>query len=556
MQTFLIALGAGILSVILAVAAIRLWDRRRGGSVAVARRLDLLEPAVQPMVFLFRDRMLIDATPPARALLDSVTGTGGEWARLDGWIAGRFPDAAGALDRLADNPRQDLRGPDGHGNATLRLAAEDLGSGLMRLTLTDPSAEHAGITVDSLVLQAMEEELDLLRLSMDQTPMLVWRQDADDRITWANAAYLQRAEAGADGQIAWPLPRLLDVPRTQPGGIAAPRRARLDSGGSVLWYDCHSHRAGDQTMMFALPADAAVRAERSLREFVQTLTKTFADLPTGLAIFDRERKLQLFNPALIDLTGLPTGFLTARPTLFDFLDQLREARMVPEPKDYRSWRQQMNNLESAAATGRHVETWSLPGGQTYRVTGRPHPDGAVAFLFEDITSEITLNRKYRAELSLGAMVLDGIDDGLIVFGSNGAVKTTNKAYVDIWGQRSSRADQALALWQDEADQAGPGLGALCDRVRGMTDARDEGALIGPGGRLLGWTATRLSGGRLMIRFRQSVVAAPLGEDGAAAAGVDDAGAGAATAVTSGAGAGAAAAQPPEPATVRAAAIAG
>ena len=71
-------------------------------------------------------------------------------------------------------------------------------------------------------------------------------------------------------------------------------------------------------MMFALPADAAVRAERSLREFVQTLTKTFADLPIGLAIFDQSRKLQLFNPSLIDLTRLPTGFLTARPTLFDY----------------------------------------------------------------------------------------------------------------------------------------------------------------------------------------------------------------------------------------------
>ena len=109
-----------------------------------------------------------------------------------------------------------------------------------------------------------------------------------------------------------------------------------------------------------LPADAAVRAERSLREFVQTLTKTFADLPIALAIFDRQRQLQLFNPALIDLTNLPTGFLTARPTLFDLLDKLRELRMVPEPKDFRSWRQQMSNLESAAATGHHVEEWSLP----------------------------------------------------------------------------------------------------------------------------------------------------------------------------------------------------
>ena len=100
---------------------------------------------------------------------------------------------------------------------------------------------------------------------------------------------------------------------------------QVEHDGQSRWYDCHVHEVAGQTVAIALPADAAVRAERALREFVQTLTKTFADLPIGLAIFDRDRNLQLFNPALIDLTGLATGFLTARPTLYAFLDRLREA---------------------------------------------------------------------------------------------------------------------------------------------------------------------------------------------------------------------------------------
>ena len=62
--------------------------------------------------------------------------------------------------------------------------------------------------------------------------------------------------------------------------------------------------------------------------------------------------------------------------------------MMPEPKDYRSWRQQMSDLEAAAQNGTYEETWALPTGQTYRVTGRPHPDGAVALLFEDISAEV------------------------------------------------------------------------------------------------------------------------------------------------------------------------
>ncbi|MBM3603995.1 MAG: PAS domain-containing protein [Alphaproteobacteria bacterium] len=445
--------------------------------------------------------MVADATPPARALLDRVGGAESDWLRLMHWVGPRFPEAPDRLAQLHRLGRIELVGQQGHGTAVLRLVAEDLGDRLMRITISDPGAEHAGIVVDAMSLQAMEEELHLLRGALDQTPMLVWRLDGQDRVTWANSAYLRRAEARTEGDIGWPLPRLLDAPRPGSGAGTTTRRAALEDNGIVSWYDCHSHRMGNEAMMFALPADAAVRAERSLRDFVQTLTKTFADLPIGLAIFDQQRNLQLFNPALIDLTNLPTGFLTARPTLFDFLDQLREQRMVPEPKDYRSWRQHMANLESAAATGHHVETWSLPGGQTYRVTGRPHPDGAVAFLFENITSEMSLTRKFRAELLLGAHVLDGLDDGLAVFGGTGALVLINQAYRGLWGAAPASLSDAIAEWE-AMTATGPGFEALRDALL-MQDSTTatSGAMAGPQGQLLGWTVTPLTGGRKMLRFR-------------------------------------------------------
>ncbi|MGZ3215024.1 PAS-domain containing protein [Paracoccus sp. T5] len=490
----------GILSVLLAVGVIRLWDGWRSGR-GRPPSANALEGRIQPTVFLFRQERVVDATPPARALLDRIGGSGDDWPRLMKWVGPRFPDALDRLSQLARIGRVEVTGEQGHGSAALRLVAEDLGEQLWRLTITDPAAEHSGIIVDSMSLQAMEEELHLLRGALDQTPMLVWRLDAEEQVTWANAAYLRRAEARSEGALGWPLPRLLDAPKPVPGAAAQTRRAALEDHGIVSWYDCHSHGIGDEVMMFALPADAAVRAERSLREFVQTLTKTFADLPIGLAIFDQHRNLQLFNPALIDLTGLPTGFLTARPTLFDFLDQLREQRMVPEPKDYRSWRHHMASLENAAATGHHVETWSLPGGQTYRVTGRPHPDGAVAFLFENITSEMSLTRKFRAELLLGAHVLDGLEDALAVFASTGQLVLSNNAYRLLWGTPAGTMAEIIAGWEG-ATAVGPGFAALREALLDAEAGEPaSGAMAGPQGQLLGWTVTSLSGGRKMLRFR-------------------------------------------------------
>ena len=81
-----------------------------------------------------------------------------------------------------------------------------------------------------------------------------------------------------------------------------------------------------------------IRAEDTLRSFIQTLTKSFAVLPTGLAIFDREGQLALFNPALIDMTGLDAAFLSRRPRMTDFFDALRDLQKLPEPRDYKAWR--------------------------------------------------------------------------------------------------------------------------------------------------------------------------------------------------------------------------
>ena len=129
-------------------------------------------------------------------------------------------------------------------------------------------------------------------------------------------------------------------------------------GRPTQWFDLICQQEGDLQLIFAIPADVAVHAETALRDFLQTLTKTFAQLPIGLAIFDRQRQLQLFNPALLDLTGLPADFLSLRPSFLAVLDALRDRNMLPEPKDYRGWRRQIVDMENAAASGLYEETWN------------------------------------------------------------------------------------------------------------------------------------------------------------------------------------------------------
>lgn len=223
--TAITALLAGTFSVLLAIAVLRRWDRGGAGWRGHGRA-NRLDTRLQPMVFLFRKHQLVDATAPARTLLSRITAPDNDWQRVLQWIGPRFPDLGARLDQIDRLGRIEAVGTIGSGSAMLRVVAEDLGDDLLRIAITDPEAENAGIVVDSMSQQAMEDELDLLRRALDQTPMLVWRQDEAERVTWANAAYLQRAEARGDGVLGWPLPRLLDTPRPVPGPAPRPGARR------------------------------------------------------------------------------------------------------------------------------------------------------------------------------------------------------------------------------------------------------------------------------------------------------------------------------------------
>ncbi len=347
---------------------------------------------------------------------------------------------------------------------------------------------------------------DPIRLAMDQAPYPVWLLDASNRVSWCNAAYvaLVRKVGGPDADLTEPLvPAPTDD--AQLGRKSRVSVAVKDSDAR-LWFDLTRVIRDEGQLCYAVDINAIVEAETAQRKFIQTMTKTFAQLSIGLAIFDRNRQLALFNPALIDLTTLPPDFLSCRPGLSSFFDRLRDQHMMPEPKNYRSWRRQMNDLIEAAEDGNYQETWSLPSGSVYSVSGRPHPDGAVAFLFEDITAEITLTRRFRSEMDLMQSILDKLADAIAVFADDGTLAFTNLAYHMLWGEvEEAGLDCATVLevtrqWQDHCT-ATPVLGEIRDFVNIRENRAEWSAdLTLKTGAKLTCTINPMQNGATIVRF--------------------------------------------------------
>ena len=211
-----------------------------------------------------------------------------------------------------------------------------------------------------------------------------------------------------------------------PHAAMAEMPGNLSSEGREIINDANTAR------LFELESEL-VASNDALKRFTETLSTTFAHLSGGVAIFDADKSLHLFNPALSDLLGLDPVWLASRPSIADFIGKLRESRHLPEQKNFLEWRRLLTDLKDTGQQTSYDEEWALPDGRVFRVTGQPHRMGAVAFVFEDISAQVIIERRHRQEVLLNHSILNGLSDGVTVISAAGLVTFTNIALDDLFG---------------------------------------------------------------------------------------------------------------------------
>ena len=154
----------------------------------------------------------------------------------------------------------------------------------------------------------------------------------------------------------------------------------------------------------------------------------------------------------------------------------------------------------------------MPSGSVYCVSGRPHPDGAVAFLFEDITAEITLTRQFRAELELVQAIFDKLADAIAVFSPDGSLAFSNCAYYRLWGTEpdagliQQSVQEITRTWQDQC-LATPVWGEIRNFVTDSDKRAEWSACVSlRDGTPVSCTVSPIQNGATIVRF--AVMAEP------------------------------------------------
>ena len=274
--------------------------------------------------------------------------------------------------------------------------------------------------------------LEMLRKS----PFPAWRVSGMGKLQWANQAYLDAVEAPsldtalerqlmldekASEQMKQTINQGRDIDETRSIAINKERRAMR-----VLSFPLSG---GAGAMAFDVTEQEAAHEELDLH--VQAHSETLNHVADGVVIFGQDRRLHFNNRAFAEILGLDERFLLEKPSHGELLDRLRMRQILAPQTNFAEWRAE-ELAHYLDISGVAEDTWSLNRGRTLSIKRQRHPLGGLLILVKDITQELHLQTRYNALINTQAATLDNLHEACAVFGGDGRLKLSNKAFRTLW----------------------------------------------------------------------------------------------------------------------------
>jgi signal transduction histidine kinase len=285
-------------------------------------------------------------------------------------------------------------------------------------------------------LTASEEERARLGDLLDVAPMPVWRRDENLNLVWANRAYVEAVDPaiGADvitDQIELDRDSRVISDRALQMKQAQTEKRYVVVKGQRRALEISAFPMDGGVASYAIDVTDIDETKRLLQQHIDTHEETLHRLPVAVAIFGPDQRLKFSNKAFGRLWDLDERWLATRPSDGEILERLRDARKLPEQRDFASWKRERLALYTNVLDERE-EHWHLPRAVTLHVTCQPHPHGGLIFTYADVSNQMELERRFNQLSSVQRTTIDHLTEALAVFGTDGRLKLFNKAFAEQW----------------------------------------------------------------------------------------------------------------------------
>lgn len=355
---------------------------------------------------------------------------------------------------------------------TLRLrgtagSASDGSDKFRILWAEDISEEDDKQTGLKTARERAEQQLIVMKGSLESLPVPVWLRDGTADLNWVNKAYASLIGSTPDevtnGQI-----EIMISPKSQgrpPKDLA--RDALRDGkpqqstthiivGGKRRWVEITEMPLPGTHQTLGYLRDITREEEiQSELERHRSANKTLLEqLRSAIAIFSADQGLEFFNSAFAAQWGLEDQWLNTKPKLGDILEKLRDNRRLPEQADFRKYKQGWLDMFTRLIDP-HEDMLYLPDGSAVRMLIVPHPMGGLMMTFEDVTSRLELESNYNTLIAVQKETLDNLAEGVVVYGGDGRLKLWNPAFAKLWDLNP------------EELEGGPHINKIVDRKSGF-----------------------------------------------------------------------------------------
>lgn len=284
---------------------------------------------------------------------------------------------------------------------------------------------------------------DALSGLIEAAPMPMWYRDDSLRLAMVNSAYVRAVDAGDVAEVIGRQVELVDGNGTE-GPLAGATAARDTGSPRVTTIPATIAGARRVLRVHDLPlrdggtGGVAVdvheieEAHAGLKRARDAQRAMLDRLSAGVAQFSADRALVFCNQPFRRTFAMKPEWLADRPEFDRVLERMREAKRLPEVRDFPGWKAERRDWFHAAE-GAIEEQWHLPGGTHLRVVAQPLPEGGLLLIFEDRTEQVQLASARDTLLRVRTATFDNLFEALGVFAADGRLQIWNAKFRQVWG---------------------------------------------------------------------------------------------------------------------------